>query len=126
MPAMTLSRYGNHTSFYFDRVKGTCRLVEFPVGILSPDWLSQGATYLGMEMVDAHESHVWSKGDSPSEQPFITYYEAIDSGLPVRWIFFDGAQFEILKFTVNETLPEEEWQAPAYCFEGTDRAGDEA
>jgi hypothetical protein len=96
------------------------------VGILSPDWISQGASYLGLETVDAQETHVWSKGDSPSEQPFITYYESISTGLPVRWIFFDGAQFEILKFTVNETLPEEKWQAPAYCFERADRADDEA
>lgn len=38
-------------------------------------------------------------------------------GLQVRWIFFDGAQFEILAFNVNETLPDAEWQAPSYCFD---------
>jgi hypothetical protein len=36
--------------------------------------------------------------------------------LQVRWIFFDGAQFDILRFNINETLPDEDWQAPSYCF----------
>ena len=30
--------------------------------------------------------------------------------------FFDGAQFEIMAFREGETLPDEEWQAPDYCF----------
>ena len=36
--------------------------------------------------------------------------------LQVRWRFFDGAQFEIMAFREGETLPDEEWQAPDYCF----------
>ena len=114
--ALRWCRYTNHTSFYFSREEGTCKVMDFPVGILTPDWLVNDATFLGRATVDAHETYVWSKGDSPVERPFITYWEDIHSRLPVRWVFFDGAQFEILRFTVNETLPEEEWQAPAYCF----------
>ena len=34
----------------------------------------------------------------------------------MRWRFFDGAQFEIMTFTEGKTLPDEEWQAPGYCF----------
>ena len=34
----------------------------------------------------------------------------------MRWRFFDGAQFEIMTFKEGETLPDEEWQAPEYCF----------
>lgn len=40
------------------------------------------------------------------------------ASVQVRWIFFDGAQFEILSFVINETLPDAGWQAPSYCFEG--------
>ena len=63
-----------------------CRLVEFPVGILTPDWLAN-ATYLGTETVDAKPCHVWTKTDG-----FIKYWADQDSGDPVRWIFFDGVQ----------------------------------
>ena len=34
----------------------------------------------------------------------------------VRWRFFDGAQFEIMTFEEGGTLPDEQWQAPEYCF----------
>ncbi|BDA44768.1 Uncharacterized protein At4g14100 [Coccomyxa sp. Obi] len=102
--------YTNHTSFYFNLEEETCRTITFPVGILTPDWLAN-ATYLGEETVDAHETHVWTKADG-----FIKYYADVHTGLPVRWIFFDGAQFEILSFVINETLPDKDWQAPSYCF----------
>ncbi|EIE21544.1 hypothetical protein COCSUDRAFT_17537 [Coccomyxa subellipsoidea C-169] len=102
--------YTNHTSYYFNLEEGTCRKITFPVGILTPDWLAN-ATYLGTENVDAHDTHVWTKADG-----FIKYYADVHTGLPVRWIFFDGAQFEILSFVVNETLPDADWQAPSYCF----------
>ena len=32
-----------------------------------------------------------------------------------------AAQFEVLSWSVNETLAEEEWQAPAMCFSGNGR-----
>ena len=41
--------------------------------------------------------------------------------LQVRWRFFDGAQFEIMTFVEGETLPDEEWQAPEYCFASKER-----
>ena len=63
-----------------------CRLVKFPVGILTPDWLAN-ATYLGAETVDAKPCHVWTKADG-----FIKYWADQESGDPVRWIFFDGMQ----------------------------------
>lgn len=70
-----------------------CRLVKFPVGILTPDWLAN-ATYLGAETVDAKPCHVWTKADG-----FIKYWADQESGDPVRWIFFDGMQ-------VGRILPE--------------------
>ena len=104
-------RYTNQTSFYFNREEGTCKVMKFPVGILTPDWLAN-ATYLGREMVDTHETHVWTKSDG-----FIKYWADVHTGLPVRWYFFTDVQFDILRFVVNETLPDEEWSAPLYCFD---------
>jgi len=49
--------------------------------------------------------------------PNISAFTLLACTLQVRWIFFDGAQFEILSYVVNETLPDADWQAPSYCFE---------
>ena len=72
------SRYNNKTSYYFDRELGTCKQMDFEVGILTPDWLAN-ATYLGTEIVDTHEAHVWTKSEG-----FIKYWADTQSGLPVR------------------------------------------
>ncbi len=70
-------RYNNKTSYYFDRELGTCKEMEFPVGILTPDWLAN-ATYLGKETVDTHDTHVWTKSEG-----FIRYWADVTTGLPV-------------------------------------------
>ena len=70
-------RYNNRTSYYFDRELGTCKEVDFPVGILTPDWLAN-ATYLGKETVDTHNTHVWTKSEG-----FIRYWADAKTGLPV-------------------------------------------
>jgi len=80
------AEYTNGTSFYFDRQQRTCKRIAFPVGILTPDWLAN-ATYLGADTVDMRPCHVWTKSDG-----FIRYWADQRSGVPVRWIFFDGAQ----------------------------------
>lgn len=80
------AEYTNGTSFYFDRRQRTCKRVAFPVGILAPDWLAN-ATYLGTDTVSTRPCHVWTKADG-----FIRYWADAASGVPVRWIFFDGAQ----------------------------------
>ena len=66
---------------------------------------------LGQDTVDTKACHVWTKSDG-----FIRYWADQHTGNPVRWIFFDGAQFEVLSWKVNETLADEEWQAPPMCF----------
>jgi len=73
----------NGTSYYFD--SGSCRTMRFPVGILPPDWLADGAVYLGREHVDGFDCHLWTKVD------FIWYYEEVATGRPVRWNFFNGS-----------------------------------
>lgn len=50
---------------------------------------------------------------------FIRYFASVEDGTPLRWIFFDGRQQDIVEFTPGATLPEEAWEVPKYC----DRAG---
>ena len=87
--------------------------MDFGVGILTPDWL-KNATYLGIETVDATECHKWEKAD------FLTYWASTKTGHPIRWLFFDGSQFEILTYEPGKVPPEETWQAPLSCFEKKD------
>lgn len=70
-------RYNNKTSYYFDRELGTCKEMDFPVGILTPDWLANAA-YLGTDTVDTYETHVWTKAKG-----FIKYWADTKTGLPV-------------------------------------------
>ncbi|PUZ68787.1 hypothetical protein GQ55_2G056600 [Panicum hallii var. hallii] len=100
----------NGTSYYFD--SGSCRTVRFPVGLLPPDWLADGAVYLGREHVDGFDCHLWTKVD------FIWYYEEVATGRPVRWNFFNGMQQHVMSFEVGRVLEDSKWQAPAYCFNG--------
>ena len=72
-----VSRYNNKTSYYFDRELGTCKEIDFPVGILTPDWLAN-ATYLGTDTVDTYDTHLWTKSDG-----FIKYWADVKTGLPV-------------------------------------------
>ena len=72
-------RYNNKTSYYFDRELGTCKQIDFPVGILTPDWLAN-ATYLGTDSVDTYDTHVWTKSEG-----FIKYWADVKTGLPVRF-----------------------------------------
>jgi len=81
-----------------------------PVGILRPDWLAN-STYLGEETVDNIPCHKWTKA------AFIDYWADQATGLPVRWTFLEtGAQHEVLSLREGDTVPEERWQAPSYCF----------
>jgi len=98
----------NGTSYYFD--SGSCRTMRFPVGILPPDWLADGAVYLGREHVDGFDCHLWTKVD------FVWYYEEVATGRPVRWNFFNGMQQHVMSFEVGGVLEDSMWQAPAYCF----------
>ena len=63
-----------------------------------------------MEHVDTFACHKWAKAD------FITYWASVETGHPIRWQFFDGAQFDILEYYKDVPLPEAAWQVPAVCF----------
>ena len=99
---------------WFDN-RQDCKHIHQPVGILPPDWLAH-ATYLGVESVDTFEVDHWTKGPWPTtDRMFVHYYTDRATGHPVFWQFFDHAKFHVLKFEVNRTLPESEWQEPAQC-----------
>ena len=105
--------WNNHTSFYVDQAERSCKTIIFPVGILPPTWI-EGAEYLGDEVVHGIASRVFTKAE------FITYYECIDTKLPVRWIFHDsGMQEDVLTFDVGIKAAPSQYQAPIYCFDGS-------
>ena len=107
--------YNNRTSFYFTwgatRANDTCKVMHFPVGILTPQWM-KGATYLGTASMDGHICHVWTKVN------FITYYASVETGNPIAWRFWiDGAWFHVMTFEPGPfRLSEARWQAPPACF----------
>ena len=86
-----------------------CRRIHFPVGILTPDWLTN-ATYLGTERMGGTDCYKWTKSE------FIDYWEDTKTRQPVRWTFlWDNADFEILEFRAGATMPDTMWEAPAFC-----------
>ena len=90
------------------------------VGILTPDWL-MGADYLGTDIINDRKVDTWKK-NSTFHHPFLTYYADVETTDPVRWVFFDGGQFDVIKWIPEDgsgrgLLDDEEWQIPAYCFD---------
>lgn len=74
----------NGTSFYYTLDSNQeCRVMLFPVGILTPDWLHD-ASYVGQKSIDGFLCNVWEKVE------FITYYEDVVSKRPVSWTFYTG------------------------------------
>lgn len=106
--------WNNGTSYYFTLgAGGTCQVRHFEVGIPRQDWLA-GSTYLGQRYTDGFLCHVWEKVD------FIWYYEDVNTHIPVRWDFYDGISTHVMTFEVGAELEDSEWQAPPYCFTGSD------
>ena len=66
-------------------------------------------------MVDNVTAHVFTKLD------FVTYYEAVATGRPLRWVFHASsgqpAQFDVMGWDEEGVAAEPEWQAPSYCFQ---------
>ena len=90
--------WDNGTSFYYTLGEaGSCRVVNFEVGIPRPDFLD-GAEYLGTQVTDGFLCNVWEKVD------FIWYYEDVLTRRPVRWDFYDGMPTNCLIFFLCELL----------------------
>ncbi|XP_071725063.1 uncharacterized protein At4g14100-like [Rutidosis leptorrhynchoides] len=102
--------WDNHTSFIYTLDSNKeCRVLQFPVGILRPNWMD-GATYLGQQQVDGFLCNVWEKVD------FIWYAEDVVTKRPVYFIFYTGYSAHVMTFEVGAVLEDEKWQAPVYCF----------
>lgn len=59
---------------------------------------------------------MWAQSSS-LHHPFVTYFADVETQEPVRWVFFDGGLFDVQQWVPGGTLPDEQWQLPAYCFE---------
>ncbi|BBN07212.1 hypothetical protein MPTK1_4g01960 [Marchantia polymorpha subsp. ruderalis] len=102
--------WNNGTSYYFDLEHETCNRINFPVGILRPNFL-EDAHYVGVRELDGFTCNVWEKED------FITYYEDVRTQRPVAWLFFTGMFMHIMTFEEGAVLSDPQWQAPSSCFE---------
>ncbi|GAB5034645.1 transferase-like protein [Nannochloropsis oceanica] len=107
---------GNGSTYYYHKQPEveSCQALNMHVGLLKPDWLA-GARYKGVEDVNGHQCDVWAQSSS-IHHPFVTYFADVETQRPWRWIFFDGAIFDVIEWTPGGTLPEADWQLPAYCF----------
>ncbi|KAL5549025.1 hypothetical protein UlMin_004256 [Ulmus minor] len=102
--------WDNGTSFYYTLGEaGSCRVVNYEVGIPRPDFLD-GAEYLGTQVTDGFLCNVWEKVG------FIWYYEDVATRRPVKWDFSDGISTHVMTFEVGVVLLDFVTQAPAYCF----------
>jgi len=102
--------FNNKSSFYYYPRAQSCKKIDFPVGILRPNWL-ENATFLRAEEAEGYKCNVWTKASG-----FITYWEDVESSKPVKWKFGSGMEEYVIKWIVNETLPDEKWNLPEYCF----------
>lgn len=105
------------STYYYYPDSSSCSVIDMNVGILKPNWLD-GATYLGQTTIDNFLCDVWQQGSAPDDDatPFLTYYNVVGEDYPARWVFFDGAQFDVLRWAINETAGEATWAIPGYCF----------
>jgi hypothetical protein len=99
-------------SFYFTPAKPTCQKVDFPVGILRPNWL-EGATPLGpSKSWDGSGRQVcgWTKVD------FIDYYADAATGGPDSWYFHTmKATFQTIDYKENPSIDPALFVPPDYC-----------
>eukprot|EP00967_Tisochrysis_lutea_P084062 scaffold117309_cov40-Tisochrysis_lutea.AAC.1 len=103
----------SHKSYYITPSRHSCRPMEFPVGILRPNWLAN-ATALGLHVVNGHKVLGWTKVD------FIDYFADIETCQPIRWYFHAmKAHFDTIYWAPGLAVPNSSWFAPpTYCREG--------
>lgn len=102
----------SHVSYYYTDT--TCTRVDFPVGILRPDWL-EGASSLGeitrQEWNQGRPVCGWTKVD------FIDYYVDKETGDPVSWYFHTmKAEFRVISYEANATIDPSLFEPPRHCF----------
>ena len=101
---------GTRHSFYFTPTQQTCQAIQFPVGILRPDWLAN-ATCLGPRTVLGRATIGWTKED------FIDYWADATTGEPVSWYFHTmQARFDTIYYAPGAQVPSEDYFVPpSYC-----------
>ena len=111
---------GTGKSFYFTPTRRACTPVNFSVGILRPDWLSN-ATYLGVVRPAAigRPVRAWTKAD------FIDYYADVETCEPVAWYFHSmRAWFHTVLYVPDAQVPDLLWfEPPNYCSSSTNSTG---
>ncbi|CAM9261668.1 unnamed protein product [Heterosigma akashiwo] len=110
-------RQNGSTYYYYGKDSDSCKVIDMGVGLLRPNWLSE-SKYHGEENIDGFSCYKWTHGEGEDNKPFVTYWNDIQTGRPVKWVFFTGAVFEVMKYQENVTLPDEDWQIPPVCFIG--------
>ncbi|CAN6165425.1 unnamed protein product [Urochloa humidicola] len=107
--AQNVVQWANGTAYQFDAA--SCRTYQFDTGLLPPDWKKA--------RVDGFDCHVWSN------HLFARYYEDVDTGRPVAWKFIGiDDERHVLSFEPGRVVEDSSmWQAPAYCFDGSNAAG---
>ncbi|CAN0105472.1 unnamed protein product [Ascophyllum nodosum] len=138
LPARGKTKYCNIIDFGVgilkpDWLTGATYLGEETVGIYDCYKWEQGeipsahARSLGLRTEDAvgpNPPNIRSGESLPSQRDaqgegdgrFITYWSEKGSDRPVKWIFFDGAEFEVIRFDSGATMDDDFFQIPAYCF----------
>mmetsp|Transcript_33417 Transcript_33417/g.76349 ORF Transcript_33417/g.76349 Transcript_33417/m.76349 type:complete len:208 (+) Transcript_33417:48-671(+) len=101
---------GSHHSYYFYPKSGECNHMEFPVGLLTRDWL-RNATSLGVSEVQGRKVVGWTKAD------FIDYYADFEDCHPVSWHFHTmAASFHTQTWMDGAAVEDESYfQPPVYC-----------
>jgi len=101
---------GNHHSYFFRPLKEQCKSMDFPVGILLPNWLVN-ATCLGEVTMNGRRTIGWTKED------FIDYYADAVTDEPVSWYFHTmKARFDTLFYGPGQQVPSESFfKPPNYC-----------
>jgi len=100
----------SHHSFYYVPARQSCHAMDFPVGILRPDWLAN-ATSLGSRVVNGRLCYGWTKVD------FIDYWADAETCQPVSWYFHTmQATFNTIYYAEGATAPAATYFVPpAYC-----------
>jgi hypothetical protein len=98
-------------SFYFTPSTKSCKPVDFPVGIVRPNWL-EGATSLGA-------SKSWDAVCGWTKVDFIDYFADANTLVPDSWYFHTmKASFQVLNYTEDPTVDPSLFVPPAYCKHG--------
>jgi len=122
-PLFDLELQNGSTYYFRPSDASACKRIDMGVGILRPDWL-EGADYLGEEklVLDTKTlvAEKWSQGERPDGKPgvFITYWNDKETQTPIKWTFFDNAEFFVIRWEPG-VGPEDDsiYSIPQACWE---------